>query len=63
MSYPRGNRELRPNSHATKESNPTPCREAAQSNEAMHRMSGTHIRSRFGWLRMPFIGDLGRVPE
>jgi hypothetical protein len=26
----------------------------------MHRMSGTHVRSRFGWLRSPLIGDLGR---
>ena len=29
-------------------------------NEAIHRMSGTHICSRFGWLRMPLIGDLDR---
>jgi hypothetical protein len=29
-------------------------------NEAIHRMSGTHICSRFGWLRMPLIGDLER---
>ena len=48
------------NSHATRESSPTPCREAAQSNEAMHRMSGTHICPRFGWLWMPLIGDLDR---
>jgi hypothetical protein len=30
------------------------------ANEAMHRMSGTHICLRFGWLWMPLIGDLGR---
>ena len=30
------------------------------ANEAMHRMSGTDICSRFGWLRMPLIGDLDR---
>jgi hypothetical protein len=29
-------------------------------NEAIHRMSGTHICSRFGWLWMPLIGDLDR---
>jgi len=31
-----------------------------RANEAMHRMSGTHICSRFGWLWMPLIGDLDR---
>ena len=31
-----------------------------RSNEAIHRMSGTHICPRFGWLWMPLIGDLGR---
>jgi hypothetical protein len=31
-----------------------------QPNEAMHRMSGTYICSRFGWLWMPLIGDLRR---
>jgi hypothetical protein len=30
------------------------------SNEAMHRMSGTRICLRFGWLWMPLLGDLGR---
>ena len=30
------------------------------ANEAMHRMSGTHICLRFVWLWMPLIGDLGR---
>ena len=30
------------------------------SNEAMHRMSGTHICLRFVWLWMPLIGDLSR---
>ena len=28
--------------------------------EALHRMSGAHICSRFGWLWMPLIGDLDR---
>lgn len=27
-------------------------------NKAMHRMSGRHICSRFGWLWVPLIGDL-----
>jgi len=27
---------------------------------AMHRMSGRHACSGFGWLCMPLIGDLGR---
>jgi hypothetical protein len=30
------------------------------ANEAMHRMSGTHICWRFEWLWLPLIGDLGR---
>jgi hypothetical protein len=29
-------------------------------NKAMHRMSGTHICSRFGWRWIPLIGDLNR---
>jgi hypothetical protein len=33
---------------------------AMRSNEAMHRMSGTHICPRFGWFWMPLIGDLDR---
>ena len=28
--------------------------------KAMHRMSGTHVRLRFGCHRMPLIGDLRR---
>ncbi len=28
--------------------------------KAMHRMSGTRVCSRFGWLWMPLIGDLNR---
>jgi hypothetical protein len=31
-------------------------------NEAMHRMSGTHVCSEFDWLWMPLIGDLDRWP-
>ena len=30
------------------------------AHEAIHRMSGTHICSRFEWPRMPLIGDLDR---
>jgi hypothetical protein len=30
------------------------------ANEAMHRMSGTHICLRFEWFWMPLIGDLDR---
>ena len=30
------------------------------SNKAMHRMSGTHVRLRFGCHGMPLIGDLRR---
>jgi len=30
------------------------------ANEAMHRMSGAHICSRFEWSWMPLIGDLDR---
>jgi hypothetical protein len=30
------------------------------ANEAMHRMSGTHIGSRSEWLWVPLIGDLDR---
>ena len=29
-------------------------------NEAMHRMSGTHVCSKFEWLLKPLIGDLDR---
>ena len=32
----------------------------AEPNKAIHRMSGAHICSRFGWLWMPLIGDLCR---
>jgi hypothetical protein len=34
----------------------------SRANEVMHRMSGMHICSRFAWLLMPLIGDLGRSP-
>ena len=41
-----------------------PCEDDAVTaiapNEAMHRMSGTHICPRFGWLWVPLIGDLDR---
>jgi hypothetical protein len=37
-----------------------PCRGAAQFNEAMHRMSGHHVGSRFERSGRPLIGDLGR---
>ena len=30
-------------------------------NEAIHRMSGTHICSQFRWLWTPLIGDLKGV--
>jgi hypothetical protein len=36
------------------------CRRVKRPNKAIHRMSGTHICSRFGWLGMPLIGDLVR---
>ena len=32
-------------------------------NEAMHRMSGTHVSLPFGSHDMPLIGDLGRSPK
>jgi hypothetical protein len=35
-------------------------RKRTAHNEVMHRMSGTHICSRFEWPWMPLIGDLGR---
>ena len=33
---------------------------AMAANEAIHRMSGTHVRLRLGRHGMPLIGDLNR---
>jgi hypothetical protein len=35
-------------------------RQSRKPNEAMHRMSGTHMRLRSGCHKMPLIGDLRR---
>jgi hypothetical protein len=49
-------RSLQPTPHS-------PSRKPMQPsapNHAMHRMSGTHVCPRLGWLWMPLIGDLDR---